>query len=128
MGFGEFSVTIFTVYTKMLKDNIQAKTKCISGAGSLKRCAATLRQKLQIRLAIPFSHSTPTRGLSTLERLYNVRRLAGCCHTETEVADQTCRPIQSQYTNTGTINPRKTLQCQASGRVATKVPVLKSLV
>ena len=29
-----------------------------------------------------------------------------CCHTETEVADQTCNLIQLQYTNTGPASPR----------------------
>ena len=45
-----------------------------------------------------------------------------CCHTEIEAADQTLFLTQSQYTDAG-----PTLQRQVSGRVATGVPIFKSL-
>ena len=46
-----------------------------------------------------------------------------CCHTETEVTDQTFYLTQSQYTNSGPTVSALTLYCQAPGRVATGVPV-----
>ena len=51
-----------------------------------------------------------------------------CCHTEIEVADQTFYVTQSQYTDTGRPVPVLTLSRQAPGRVATGVPIFKSLV
>ena len=52
-----------------------------------------------------------------------------CCHTEIEVADQTFHLTQSQYTDTGPTSPSTTdPKRQAPGRVATGVPVFKSLV
>ena len=50
-----------------------------------------------------------------------------CCHTEMEVADLTFYLTQSQYTDTGPTSPSTDLQCQAPGRVATGVPIFKSL-
>ena len=47
-----------------------------------------------------------------------------CCHTETEVADQTFHLTQSQYTDTGPTSP----STQVPGRVATGLPIFKSLV
>ena len=47
------------------------------------------------------------------------------CHTEIEVADQTFYLTQSQYTETRPTSPNAD---QTPGRVATRVPVLKSLV
>ena len=46
-----------------------------------------------------------------------------CCHTEVEDADQTFYLIQSQYTDTGLTSPSAD-----PGRVATEVPLSKSLV
>ena len=46
-----------------------------------------------------------------------------CCHTEIEVADQTFRLIQSQYTDTGPTSPSTDPMHQAPGRVATGVPI-----
>ena len=46
-----------------------------------------------------------------------------CCHTEIGVADPTFYLTQSQYTDTG-----PTLYSQAPDRVATGVPIFKSLV
>ena len=51
-----------------------------------------------------------------------------CCHTETEVADQTFYLTQSQYTDTSRPVPALVLYCQASGRMATGVTILKSMV
>ena len=53
-----------------------------------------------------------------------------CCHTEIEVADQTFYLTQSQYTDTGltSLSTELTLYHQAPGRVATGMPILKSLV
>ena len=51
-----------------------------------------------------------------------------CCHTETEVADETFFLTQSQHTDQGQPIPALTLQCQAPGRVATGEPIPKSLV
>ena len=49
-----------------------------------------------------------------------------CCHTETEVADQTFHLTQSQYTDTGPTSP--SADPITPGRVATGVPMFKSLV
>ena len=52
-----------------------------------------------------------------------------CCHTEIEVADQTFHLTQSQYTDTGPTSPSTDpITHQAPGRVATGVPIFKSLV
>ena len=51
-----------------------------------------------------------------------------CCHTETEVAEQTFYLTQSQYNDTGPTSPSADPKCQASGTVATGVPILKSLL
>ena len=52
-----------------------------------------------------------------------------CCHTETEVADQTFYLTQLQYTDTGPTSPSADpITPEAPGRVATGVPVFKSLV
>ena len=51
-----------------------------------------------------------------------------CCHTEIEVADQTFYLTQSQYTNTGQTSPSADPVMPAPGRVATGVPIFKSLV
>ena len=52
-----------------------------------------------------------------------------CCHT-IEVADQTFYLTQSQYTDTGPTSPTADpiVYCQVPGRVATGVPIFKSLV
>ena len=49
-----------------------------------------------------------------------------CCHTEIEVADQTFHLTQSQYTDTGPTGP--STDPITPGRVATGVPIFKSLV
>ena len=49
-----------------------------------------------------------------------------CCHTEIEAADQTFYLTQSQYTDTGLTSP--SADPIAPGRVATGVPICKSLV
>ena len=49
-----------------------------------------------------------------------------CCHTEIQVADPTFYLTQSQYTDTGPISP--SADPMTPGRVATGVPILKSLV
>ena len=50
-----------------------------------------------------------------------------CCHTETEVADQTFYLTQSQCTDIGLSNTiTSAYKCQAPGRVATGVPIFKS--
>ena len=49
-----------------------------------------------------------------------------CCHTETEVADQTFCLTQSQYADTGPSSP--STDTITPGRVTTGVPMLKSLV
>ena len=48
------------------------------------------------------------------------------CHTEIEVADQTFYLTQSQYTDTGPTSP--SADPITPGRVATGVPIFKSLV
>ena len=45
-----------------------------------------------------------------------------CCHTETEVADQSFNLTQSQYTDTGPTSP------SADPRMPGGVPVFKSIV
>ena len=50
-----------------------------------------------------------------------------CCHTEIEVADLSTSPSHSILTP-GRPVPALTLSCQAPGRVATGVPIFKSLV
>ena len=49
-----------------------------------------------------------------------------CCHSEIKVADPTFRLTQSQYTDTGPISP--STDPITPGRVATGVPIFKSLV
>ena len=49
-----------------------------------------------------------------------------CYHTEIEIADQTFYLTQSQYTDTGPF-PALTLSRQMLRRVATEVPIFKSL-
>ena len=49
-----------------------------------------------------------------------------CCHTEIEVADPTFHLTQSQYTDTGPTSP--SADPITPGRVATGVPIFKSLV
>ena len=49
-----------------------------------------------------------------------------CCHTEIEVADQTCHLTQSQYTDTELTSP--STDAVTPGRVATGVRIFKSLV
>ena len=51
-----------------------------------------------------------------------------CCHTETEVADQTFILPSHSILTSGQPVPALTLYHQAPGRVATGVPILKSLV
>ena len=51
-----------------------------------------------------------------------------CCHTEIEVADQTFHLTQSQYTDTGPTSPSTDPITPGPGRVATGVPIFKSLV
>ena len=51
-----------------------------------------------------------------------------CCHTEIEVADQTFYLTQSQYTDTGPTSPSADPITPAPGRVATGMPIFKSLV
>ena len=51
-----------------------------------------------------------------------------CCYTEIQVADQTFYLTQSQYTDTGPTSPSADPIPQAPGRVATGVPIFKSLV
>ena len=47
------------------------------------------------------------------------------CHTEIEVADQTCYLTQSQHTDTGLTSPKA--DSMMPGSVATGVPIFKSL-
>ena len=47
-----------------------------------------------------------------------------CRHTDTEVAEQTCHLLQLQYTDTGQISPSSDPVHQASGRAATRAPML----
>ena len=51
-----------------------------------------------------------------------------CCHTEIEVADQTFYLTQSQYTDTWPTSPSADAITPGDGRVATGVPIFKSLV
>ena len=51
-----------------------------------------------------------------------------CCHTEIEVADQTFRLTQSQYTDTGPTSPSTDPIMPGTCRVAAGVPIFKSLV
>ena len=51
-----------------------------------------------------------------------------CCHIDIEVADQTFYLTKSQYIDTGQLVSALTLYHQLSGRVATGVPIFKSLV
>ena len=51
-----------------------------------------------------------------------------CCHTEIEVADQTFPLTQSQYTDAGPTSPSADPITQAPRRVATGVPIFKSLI
>ena len=51
-----------------------------------------------------------------------------CCHTETEAADQTFYLTQSQYTEPGRPVPELTYNARRLAGVATRVPILKSLV
>ena len=50
------------------------------------------------------------------------------CHTEIEVADQTFYLTQSQYTDTGPTSPSADPISPGACRVATGVPMFKSLV
>ena len=50
-----------------------------------------------------------------------------CCHTKIKVADQTFYPTQSQYTDTGPTSPSTDPITPGAGRVATGVPIFKSL-
>ena len=50
------------------------------------------------------------------------------CHTEIEVADQTVYLTQSQYTDTGPTSPSADPIMPCPRRVATGVPIFKSLV
>ena len=52
-----------------------------------------------------------------------------CCHTEMEAADQTCHRTQSQYADTKPTSPSANpITGTWPGRVATGVPMFKSLV
>ena len=51
-----------------------------------------------------------------------------CCHSDVEVADQTCYLIQSQCTDTQQPVPVLTLYNQAPSRVTTGAPIVQSLV
>ena len=51
-----------------------------------------------------------------------------CCHTETEVADQTFYLTQSQYTNIGQTSPSADPIPPEPCRVVPGVPIFKSLV
>ena len=51
-----------------------------------------------------------------------------CCHTEIEVANETFHLTHSQYTDPGPTSPSTDPIPQAPGRVATGVPIFKSLV
>ena len=51
-----------------------------------------------------------------------------CCHTETEVADPTFYLTQSQYTDNGSTSPNAEPIKPGACRVATGVPIFKSLV
>ena len=64
-------------------------------------------------------HTSVSQGRICLDNLT-------CCHTETEVADQTFHLTQSQYTDTGPTSP--STDPLTPGRVATGVPFFKSLV
>ena len=46
-----------------------------------------------------------------------------CCHTEVEVANQTCFQIQSQYTDTGPTRPMTDAVRLGTWQVATRVPI-----
>ena len=77
--------------------------------------AATLRQKLQIKLGMSPSHSILKPGQAVCgkddPRTPGARRdricsdSCTCCHTETEVADPTFCLTQSQNTDTGPASP-----------------------
>ena len=49
-----------------------------------------------------------------------------CCHTEMEVADQTCCLTQSQYTDTGPTSPRTDPGAPGAWQGAARAPMLKS--
>ena len=51
-----------------------------------------------------------------------------CCYTDIEVTDPTFHLTQSQYTDTGPTSPRTDPITPGAGRVATGVPIFKSLV
>ena len=51
-----------------------------------------------------------------------------CCHTEIEVADPTFYLTQSQHTDTGPTSPSADTITPGAWRVATGVPIFKSLV
>ena len=51
-----------------------------------------------------------------------------CCHTKIKVADQTFHLTQSQYADTRPTGPSTDPIMRSPGRVATWVPVFKSLV
>ena len=51
-----------------------------------------------------------------------------CCYTEKRVADQTFCLTQSQYTDTGPTSLSADPISQVPGRVATGVPICKSMV
>ena len=50
-----------------------------------------------------------------------------CCYTEIEVADQTFTSPNHSILTPGRPVPALTLSCQATGRLAIGVPILKSL-
>ena len=51
-----------------------------------------------------------------------------CCHTDTEVVDQTCYPTQSHCTSNRTTIQAHTLYHEVSSRAGTGVPIFKSLL
>ena len=108
--------------------------------------AATLRQKLQIGFAVSHSHRILTLGQPVLApgkvcffgRLTSQQHASvsqgrictdnfTCCHTELQIIKPSTSPSHS-ILKPGRPVTALTLQCQAPDRVATGVPVLKSLV
>ena len=96
--------------------NIPATCWCISGQTCPDnfRCCDTNIEVVDQAFYLTQSQNTATRPIL-------------CCHIETEVVDQALYLTHNILTPDQPV-PALTLQCQAAGRVATRIPGLKSLV
>ena len=75
-----------------------------------------------------FTGCLPCQQRVTVSQRQNCADTYTCCHTETEVAGQTCYINWSQYADPGHPVKAPTLEPQAPGTAATRATILKSLV